>query len=142
MHKGLELYGIVENPLQSDVLACFDSWYTEARQRIFMVIRGHYLSYIRRYYLRANNVKLFGLYRDSQLCGFYAYEKWRGCTQVTCCKLLVQPDFENFAKYAWVTLLQNMVVDTLPNHKIFCGSTADELKLYLGLTPVRSYKPI
>lgn len=137
--KGEEKYELDFSFLSlSEVLEVFYRWIEGAKKRHFMVLKGHYLRYIERYFECKNNVEMIG-FRDcfGDLYGICGYEIFNGMAQIT----LMKHKFGDYAfpKYFWVKSIEN-ILEKHNVRKIFCGSTADDLKILLGMCYGDSWK--
>lgn len=134
-----EKYKITLNGLMTQVEAMnlFEGWYKFAKNRHFMVMRGHYLKYIQRYFEKRNNVNFLTFRRnDGLLFGFAGFEIFQDKAQLTIMKHL-GGDY-SFPRFFWVKTVQEILETGVS--KLFCGSTADDLKEALGFNKDRSYK--
>lgn len=125
------------NPTYDEAMYVFEEWYQAAKLRHFMVVRGHYIRYIQRYFEKPNNVKLIG-YRnlDGGMVGIMGYEMFNGDAQITLGKHLIGDYY--FPRYFLVCAINAMKADGAK--KMYFGSEADDLKVSLRMTADRSYK--
>lgn len=140
LKKGNNSYIVEESSNQGEVASLFNAWAEEAKKRHFMVVKGHYLRYIQRFYEFRDNITLLGFRskETKQLLGVAGYEVFKGQAQITLAKHLEINQY--FPKFFWITLLEHILRRGVS--KVFCGSTADDLKKYLNMTAIRSYKLI
>ncbi len=138
-----EAYFISEKiPFLEDVLEVFKQWVEKSKKRHFMVIKGHYMAYIKRFYKQCNNVNFifFNKKIDNSLYGFCGYEVYKNKVQITCMKHIIE-DYK-FPLYFWY----KSILIILERHKevdeVQCGYTADVLKKQLGLKFKRGFKLI
>lgn len=139
LRRGERNYFLENDLNKKELLALFDKWYIKAKERHFMVIKGHYLEYIRQYFIDKNNVFIFG-FRDKfsgELYGMVGYEIFGGKAQLTLMKHVLNDNY--FSKYFWTKSLKR-IQERHNISKIFCGSTADSLKSDLGFNFDKSYK--
>lgn len=128
-----------EAPSLQKALDIFDEWVSAARQRHFMVIKGHYLQYIHRYFQKPNNVHFLWYYYQGRLYGYCGYEIFNNTAQITIMKHLLEPKLHYFVTFFWISALEN-VFQKHNVQKVFCGSTADQLKLRLNFQFDKAYK--
>lgn len=137
--RSSEKYYVDYNFSFDEFLDLFDKWFDKAKERHFMVVKGHYISYVRLFFSGVlKNVKLIG-YRtkkDNSLYAVSGYEVWNGNAQITVMKHIIGDN--NFSKYFWLKTLEIIMENGVD--KIFCGSTADGLKSQLGMNFYKSYK--
>ena len=142
LRRGEERY-TVSNEVQPArlLLTLLDDWATEAEKRHFMVVRGHYAAYIRLWEeIRPENVHLIyfrSLDANNLLYAVAGFEIRGDCAQITLMKHLIGDNA--FPIYFWNRTLEEIF--SYGVKKIFCGSTADELKQRMGLEEAKSYKP-
>lgn len=131
-------FDLDDDPSKDEVLSLFDAWIEFAKQRHFMVVKGHYLRYVERYYEFSDNVVMLGFRRkeDGVLFGIVGYELVGDQAQITLAKH--RPGINGFAYHLWTESIREILNDGAI--KIFCGTTANELKRRLGFTQVKSYK--
>ncbi len=134
----LEGQGSGDDVTHRKVLELFEEWYKFAKERHFMVMRGHYLKYIERYFQNKNNVQFLSFWRksDNTLFGISGYERFHNQAQLTIMKHL-GGDY-SFPRFFWFTVVQHILNTGV--EKLFCGSTADDLKEALGFNKEKSYK--
>ena len=130
----------IDNHLSYDEwISLFDQWYEGAKKRHFMVIKGHYLSYMDDYFkYHITKVIPFRFKETGELFGVCGYEAFSGKAQITIMKHKF--GYNNFPLYFWFNSIQKIFKDN--DIKIlYCGSTADQLKgKTLGLSYYKSYK--
>ena len=134
-YPGIETLGLEE------VMDVFDSWVSSAKARHFMVVKGHYLEYIKRYFKEPNNVHMLG-FREKEtkkLHGICGFEIHQNQAQITLMKHRIHHNF--FPLYFWVKSIETIIEQYEPS-KIYCGSTADKLKEDLGFHSTVSWKVI
>lgn len=138
MNRGELEFELDLQPSLQEVLEVFNSWAVEASKRHFMVVKGHYLRYIQRYYEMANNVNLVGFRNKSTgiLYGIIGFEVFNNQAQLTLAKHITGLSY--FPKYMWITAIASMLSKGVT--KAFCGTTADELKSKLNMLSSKSYK--
>lgn len=139
--RGDRDYDVVRDFIpKQDVLDLFEKWYSAAKKRHFMVVRGHYLAYIDMYYKSPNNVIMVGFRNKvtGELSGIAGYEIYKNNIQMTLGKHLIGDYY--FPRYFWISIIQDMISKGC--NKLFLGSTADDLKTQLGLSHYKSYKLI
>ena len=118
-------------PTLQEAIGVFDRWAEWAKTRHFMVFKGHYLKWLRMYYDDPGNCKVVGVYVKGALQGLFGWETVGDTTQITIAKHTEELE----GKALWVTGLMAIGAQK----KVLCGSTADKLKLELGLTPMPSW---
>ncbi len=123
----------------SDIIILFNNWVTFAKERHFMVMKGHYLKYIKRFYEKQNNVTFLYFVRksDNLLFGVSGFEYFQGKVQLTIMKHM-GGDY-SFPRFFWLETI-NYILNTFHPEKVFCGSTADTLKEVLKFKKERSFK--
>lgn len=139
-HRGAEAYTTSTDFTHSDVLDLFKQWKEFAAPRHFMVVSGHYLEYIKQAYQPGSGIRLLGFYNNSTgaLFGVAGWEVGaNGNAQFTFMKHL--PGDNNFSTYFWIRSIEEVLKDKTVK-KVFCGSTADDLKERIEMTPEISYK--
>lgn len=117
----------------------FYDWYESAKKRHFMVTKGHYLAYMKMFFEnKFPNVFVIGFRRksDGLLYGVSGYEIFKGKAQINIMKHRIGDN--NFPKYFWINSLKQIVSHKVS--KVFCGTTADELKSEMGMSSDISYK--
>jgi hypothetical protein len=118
----------------------FKEWVIGASKRHFMVVKGHYLSYIRRYFENKRNIVFipFRQISDNLLFGIAGFEVFHNKAQIT----LMKHRFgdSSFPTFFWSETISQIL--KLGVEKVFCGTTADDLKNYLGFNKQKSYKII
>jgi hypothetical protein len=118
----------------------FDKWYAAAKDRHYMVIKGHYLKYAKRYFDGlSKNTKMAGFFDNDtgMLCGVSSWEVYNGMAQITLMKHMVGDN--NLPVYLWWKTLAIILIGT-GIEKVFCGSTADKLKQSLGMRKDIAFK--
>lgn len=119
----------VEVPYQR-AFDIFQEWVQWAGGRHYMVFKGHYLQWLKMYYDNPANTHLVGIETDGEIEGIFGWESLNGVHQVTLAKHT--PRLRG--KVMWAVGLKQIGVG-----RILCGSTADDLKKQLGMTPIDSW---
>lgn len=132
-------YSIEEAPEEKEAFELFDEWVEGAKPRHFMVIKGHYKKYIEMIYSTGYpSAKLISFRNNStgELFGLAGYEVFKGSAQIT----LMKHKFgdANFPLFFWVKTLETILSEQV--EKVFCGTTADELKTRLKFNKQDSFK--
>lgn len=128
-------------PSKQKIFDLIQEWAEQAQPRHFMVIKGHYLSYVKLFFsLNPSNVFLISFYRksDGKLFGIAGYEVHKGKAQMTLMKHLMGDN--NFSIFFWAKTLEVITNYHSEVKEVFCGSTADQLKLRMGLKSYKSFK--
>ena len=136
LRKCSKKYRIVE-PKKSEVLKVFGLWAEGAKKRHFMVVKGHYLRYIENYFNNPRNTKIIGFRNEEGLVAVAGYEIFKNRAQITLMKNA--PVDYNFPIYFWFETIKDIFASS-EVEKVFCGSTADELKMFLGMEREKSFK--
>lgn len=142
-----KLYTFGENnctikfPEKVEVFSIFNSWVNWAKERHFMVFKGHYIAYINNYFENKNNVVVLGYYFENKLIGYCGFEVYKNKAQITLMKHIHVDKFNMFSSYLWIKSLEYILIN-YPVDKIFCGSTANDLKRKLHFNESISYKII
>lgn len=123
-----------------DAKRLIETWLKEAKDRHFMVRKGHHIKYIENYFRNRNNVTMFGLRRkeDGLLFGISGFELFRGSVQFTIFKHLLGD--HPFPKYMRILALEKAVNMIDDNGFIYSGSSSDKAKQSLGLKQMKTYK--
>lgn len=137
-NKSDSKYIVTEEIELKEILDIFEKWYIGAIKRHFMVIRGHYLEYIKNYFQSCRNVQLLGFrdYESGCLVGVSGFEVFKSKAQITLAKHSFGDN--NFPIWFWMRTIEYILA--LGVDKIFCGTTADELKKQIGIFSEKSYK--
>jgi hypothetical protein len=144
IRKGEETYTVETELYKKEAFDLFNDWAEEAKDRHFMVVKGHYNRYLERYFQYKNNVRMLGFRRkkDGLLYGITGYENFDEMAQATLGKHRIGD--RNFARFYLIKLIEIMFttrwISGNLTKKIFLGSTADYLKLSLNLDWQQSYK--
>lgn len=144
IRKGEETYTVETELDKKEAFNLFNDWVEEAKDRHFMVVKGHYNRYLERYFARKNNVHMLGFRRksDGLLYGIAGYEEFDEMAQATLGKHRIGD--RNFARFYLIKLIETMLNTKWMSggltKKIFLGSTADYLKVSLNLSWSQSYK--
>lgn len=118
-------------------LEVFYAWYDAAKTRQFMVVKGHYLRYIHRFFECQNNVKFIGGWTEfGELYAIFGYEVFAGKAQATLYKQ--RPGDNNFVHYMY-PIAADMVLGEGVD-KVFYGSMSDKLKRFYAFNFDKSYK--
>ena len=120
---------VSRDPPMSAALYVFRTWVNWAKGRHFMVFKGHYEAWIHNHYFRRHDTHL-ALLVTPKGQAIFGWEVHNGEAQVTIAKHT--PEFKG--KTLWLAGLQ-----LIGDYPVHCGSTADDLKGQLGMTPTRSW---
>ena len=133
--RWLAKQGTVElHPSWEEASRVFSVWAEWAKERHFMVFKGHYLKWLGMFYEDPGACHLIGIRVNGVVEGLFGWETWDKpgdrLAQITIAKHT--PALEG--KALWVLGLQ-----AIGPGKILCGSTADKLKSELGLSSKPSW---
>lgn len=137
------MFRIYPNLITIDkIMDVFNGWVEFAKERHFMVMKGHYQKYIKRFFEKENNVILIGFVRnlDNKLFGFAGFEYFKTNVQITLMKHL-GGDYA-FPCYFWIKTIYYILNQYPDIKKVFCGTTANKLKDLLGFNKEKSFKLI
>jgi hypothetical protein len=141
-NNGLARYTVVDQSTFTyhDALSLFEKWRKFAAPRHFMVTIGHYLEYLRLAYTVPDTaIRLLGFVdANGVLFGISGWEVApNGTAQFTFMKHLSGDN--DFSTFFWIRSIEEILKDTNIT-KVLCGSTADDLKARLEMTPEIAYK--
>lgn len=136
--NGVEDYTLSRNLEYDEIMEMFEEWREFANERHFMVIVGHYKSYIRTAFEEDSEIKLLGFYDENdKLHGVAGWEVADNKkAQITFMKNL--PGDNNFSTYLWIRTLEEILKDDV--EMVFCGSTANSLKRRFRMNERKTYE--
>ena len=125
-----------DDPPMPEVLRLFNDWAAWAKTRHFMVFTGHYLAWLKMHHAASGfetpaPTRLIGVRRGGQLVGIFGWEILDGFACVTVAKHVRGLS----GRRLWIEGLT-----AIGQGQVFCGSTADDLKIDLGLEPRSSWQ--
>lgn len=125
-----------------DAYNVFNAWVEDAKKRHFMVMKGHYLAYLNRFFSEEDrhNISIIPFYekKTKHLHGIAGYEIYGNQAQITLMKHKIGD--HNFPAYFWTETIYYILLNAPNIRKIYCGYTADELKQSLGFNYDKSFK--
>lgn len=125
-------------PERVEVFQMFERWKQWAQMRHFMVFVGHYLAWLRRFYIEPNNCEL-RVHRDrstGEVVGLFGFERVGRAAQVNIVKHA--PSRLPLARFLWLDGLRAILAGGAS--RVFCGTTADGLKVNLGMESRRAFR--
>lgn len=137
--QGAERYEVVEQVGKVEFLHLFEEWLRDAKDRHFMVRKGHHLAYIHMYFNKVGNIKVLGFRRkvDGLLCGVMGFEIVGNQAQMTLGKHRLGDNcLSTFYYVKTLEFISNMGIS-----RVLCGSSGEEFKSRIGLEKIRSWKP-
>ncbi len=142
LNQAEKLFYIDNKLSNNEWLSLFDAWYTGAKKRHYMVIKGHYLAYMQDVFefkrKLTTRIIPFRLKETNELYGVCGYEPFKSKAQITIMKHRF--DHNSFVLYFWFESIRKIFKDNEDIKILYCGTTADHLKKDLGLNSYRSYK--
>lgn len=139
--KGFELFTIDFNIQKYETLELFNKWEKWAKQRLFMVIKGHYLSFIMNYFDKmSNNSYIIGLRENktNELKCIIGFEIFKNKAVSVLIKHI--DSFHGMSKFARLMMVKS-ILEICPNIEIiFEGTTCDNIKNAMGFVHNKSYK--
>lgn len=138
--KASQKYNIETVVNRYDALEVFNEWVEGAKKRHFMVMKGHYLAYLDRFFNNPHNISVIPFYNKEkkQLHGIAGYEVYGNQAQITLMKHRIGDN--DFPAYFWTETINYILLNHPHIKKIYCGYTADELKQSLGFNYDKSFK--
>lgn len=133
-----KVYTLDYDVKEPEVLDCYEEWFAGAKERHFMVRRGHHMRYIQRYFGGlTTNVRLLG-FREStgRLYGIAGFEFYNGRAQLTLMKHRFGDN--NFSRFFWFQTMAEIFKGN--PERVFAGSSADKLKAEVGMYREAAYK--
>jgi hypothetical protein len=128
--RAVDAFITVEQVSLPEALSIFDTWVQWAGARHFMVFKGHYRKWIEMYYEAPDSCHLIGVEKAGRLVGIFGWEDQGELSQVTIAKHT--PELKG--KELWIAGMK-----AIGSRQVLCGSTADYMKLQLGLQPRESW---
>lgn len=135
--RGERLYKVSD--CKSEILAVdiIERWADWSKDRLFMIVKGHYLSYVSRFFfLKPPDVFIKQIERDGIPVGIYAYEFFNGCSQTTIVKHI--RDDHCLSRFIWFNLIRDMRAGC--DGLLYFGSTADKFKQSMNMSRYKAWR--
>ena len=121
----------IRPPTEAEASQVFKEWVEWPGDRHFMVMKGHYLEWLRRHFAgESTGTSVLGYFHGDRPLGIFGGETYRGVGVIVVAKHL--PDVK--ADVLWVRGLESM-----GDGRILCGSTADMFKTRMGMNSMSSW---
>jgi hypothetical protein len=122
---------------QQQMFDILERWYEKAKERHFMVVRGHYRAMIRAHCHFANSRMFFALNGNGIISGLVGGYVYSGVAVITQAKHDYSSQFLSKAIWAfWMSFVH----DDLGISVCCCGDTADNLKEGMGMQRRMAYR--
>lgn len=134
LRRALRHTWATHRPSRDEVTLVFDEWKAWAGGRHFMVFKGHYERWLYDHFADRGPTHLIGVYSGTRVEGIFGWETMEHKGRTVACVVIAKHTPRLRGRELWVQGLNQ--IGSIPSH---CGSTADDLKAQLGLTPMEAW---